>query len=158
MHLSCVKVSTICEWTELSFEPRRQWVTSSASETIYEPMAHFAQTVHLFALKLTLSPNKKKRDSTWPTSPRVPLGASKWFLSQSYVRHKCFTYLASWLALSPNGSSYHLSLVTSEYHRVHPKMISEPMVCLVQTVHLSCCDPNTVSKWKEVTFQMTHIT
>jgi hypothetical protein len=82
----------------------------------------------------------------------------KWFLSQSYVRRKCFTYLASWLALSTNGSSYHLSLITSAYHQVCPKWFSEPMVCLVQTVHLSCSDPNTVSKWKEVTFHMTHVT
>jgi hypothetical protein len=33
-------------------------------------------------------------------------------------------------------------------------MISEPMVCLAQTMHLSCADTNTVSKWKEVRFHM----
>jgi hypothetical protein len=38
------------------------------------------------------------------------------------------------------------------------KMIVEPMVRLAQTVHLSCTDTNTVSKWKEVTFHLTHVT
>ena len=38
------------------------------------------------------------------------------------------------------------------------KMISEPMVRLVQTVHLSCTDTNTVCKEKEVRFRMTHVT
>ena len=38
------------------------------------------------------------------------------------------------------------------------KMISEPMVRLAQTMHLSCTDTNTVSKQKEVRFHMTHVT
>jgi hypothetical protein len=38
------------------------------------------------------------------------------------------------------------------------KMIAEAMVRLAQTMHLSCIDTNTVSKWKEVKFHMTHVT
>jgi hypothetical protein len=38
------------------------------------------------------------------------------------------------------------------------KMISEPMVFLVQTMHLSCTDTNNVSKQTETRFHMTHIT
>ena len=38
------------------------------------------------------------------------------------------------------------------------KMISEPMVCLPQTMHLYCTDTKSVSKWKEVRFQRTHVT
>ena len=38
------------------------------------------------------------------------------------------------------------------------KMISEPMVRLAQIVHLSCTDANTVFKWEEVRFHMTHVT
>ena len=38
------------------------------------------------------------------------------------------------------------------------KMISEPMVRLAQTMHLSCTDTNTTSKQKEVRFHMTHVT
>ena len=35
------------------------------------------------------------------------------------------------------------------------KMISEPMVRLAQTVHLSCTDTNTVSKQTKTRFHMT---
>jgi hypothetical protein len=38
------------------------------------------------------------------------------------------------------------------------KMIFEPMVSLAQTMLLSCIDTNTVSKQKEVRFHMTHVT
>ena len=38
------------------------------------------------------------------------------------------------------------------------KIISEPMVRLAQTMHLSCTDTNTISKEKEVGFHMTHVT
>ena len=38
------------------------------------------------------------------------------------------------------------------------KTIYEPMVRLAQTMHLSFFDTNTVSIWKEVRFQMTHVT
>jgi hypothetical protein len=37
-------------------------------------------------------------------------------------------------------------------------MISEPMVCLAQTVHISCTDTNTISKWTKTRFHMTHVT
>jgi hypothetical protein len=38
------------------------------------------------------------------------------------------------------------------------KMISEAMVRLVQTVDLSCTETNSISKWTETTFYMTHVT
>ena len=37
-------------------------------------------------------------------------------------------------------------------------MISEPMVCLVKTMHLSCTDANTTSKQKEERFHIAHVT
>jgi hypothetical protein len=37
------------------------------------------------------------------------------------------------------------------------KTISEPVVCLVQTMHLFFIDTNTVSKRTEMRFHMTHI-
>jgi hypothetical protein len=39
-----------------------------------------------------------------------------------------------------------------------PKMISEPMICLAQTVHLSYVEINTVSKQTEMSFHLTYIT
>jgi hypothetical protein len=38
------------------------------------------------------------------------------------------------------------------------KSVSKAMVRLVQTVDLSCTDTNTISKWTETRFYMTHIT
>jgi hypothetical protein len=38
------------------------------------------------------------------------------------------------------------------------KTISEPMVRLEQTMHLSCFDTNSVSKWTNRSFHMTHVT
>jgi hypothetical protein len=37
------------------------------------------------------------------------------------------------------------------------KMIYEPMVHLVQTMHLSCTNTNIVSKWTKMIFHMTHV-
>jgi hypothetical protein len=45
----------------------------------------------------------------------------KGLLSLWYVRRKPCTSLASRLALSPNRPSFHLGLITSEYHQVLPK-------------------------------------
>jgi hypothetical protein len=56
-----------------------------------------------------------------------------------------------WIELPLEPHHYGVSLDAS-------KMISEPMVRLAQPVHLSCTDTNTVSKWTETRFHMTHIT
>jgi hypothetical protein len=34
----------------------------------------------------------------------------------------------------------------------------EPVVRLVQTVHQSCTDTKTISKWTKMRFHMTHVT
>ena len=38
------------------------------------------------------------------------------------------------------------------------KMISEPKICLAQTMYLSCTDTNIVSKQTQMRFHMTHVT
>jgi hypothetical protein len=38
------------------------------------------------------------------------------------------------------------------------KVISVPMVCVAQTVHLSLSDTKTISKWTENRFHMTCVT
>jgi hypothetical protein len=37
-------------------------------------------------------------------------------------------------------------------------MISMPMVYLAQIMHLSCTEINTISKWTEMSFLLTHVT
>ena len=82
----------------------------------------------------------------------------KRYLSLWYVGRKPYTYLALILIASPNTLNEiphdprHLGVPSGA-----SKMISEPMVCLAQTVHISCTDTNTVSKRIETRFDMTHV-
>ena len=81
------------------------------------------------------------------------------FMILWYVRRKSGTYLASGLALCSKGRN---ELPLEPRHLLVPssasKMISKPMVHLVQTMHISCIDTNNVSKQKEARFHMTHVT
>ena len=74
----------------------------------------------------------------------------KLFLSLWNVRRKPCTYLASRLAISPNGPNV---LPLEPHHLGVPsgvsKIIFEPMVRSAQTVHLYCTNTNTISKWTE---------
>ena len=58
--------------------------------------------------------------------------------------------------------TYQIELPLESHHLEVPlgvsKTISEPMVRLVQTVHLSCTDTNTGSKQTETRFHVTHVT
>ena len=38
------------------------------------------------------------------------------------------------------------------------KMISEPVVRLAQTVHLSCVKISTISKWTEMSYDLSLVT
>jgi hypothetical protein len=97
-----------------------------------------------------------------PLKPRllgIPSCASK-MISVLVVRSaKPFTYLASRLALyKMNWVKHPLELRHVGVLSGASQTISEPMVCLAQTVHLSCADPNTVFKWTKTRFHMTHFT
>jgi hypothetical protein len=162
MHLSCVKSSTISKMdqNELPLERCHLGVPSGKSKTITVPMIHLAQAFHLSCTNTnTVSKWTKTRfDMTYITwgFHRV---RPKWFLSLWYVRHKQCSYLASRLAPFQMDRN---ALPLEPHHLRVPsgasKMISEPMVCLAQTVHLSCTDINTVFKWTETRFDMTHVT
>ena len=47
VQLSCVKISTISKWSELSIEHHHLVAPSRASKMISEPMVRLAQTMHL---------------------------------------------------------------------------------------------------------------
>jgi hypothetical protein len=38
------------------------------------------------------------------------------------------------------------------------KLIAQPMLCLLQTMHVSCAKINTISKRTEMSFHLTHVT
>ena len=87
------------------------------------------------------------RASKTTSEPMLRLVCPKLFLSLWYVWRKPGTYLALTLTPSPNGPNKiphdprHLGVPSGA-----SKMISEPMVRLVQTVHRSCVKISTISK------------
>ena len=137
-HQHCLKM----ERSETPHDPRHLGVPSGASKTIFDPMVRSVQTVHLSCIKI--SPISKWTEMSYDLSlvtQEYHRVCSKRFLSLWHVLRKLCTYLAS--RLGPLGAS---------------KTISEPMARLAQTVHLSCTDTNTVSKWTKIRFHMTHVT
>jgi hypothetical protein len=121
-------------------------------------MVRLVQTMRLSCTDTNTVSKQKERFHLTHVTYEFHRVHPKRFSSLWYIRRKPCTYLASRLALSLNGLSFHLSLVILEYHWMCPKWFSEPMIRLAQTVHLSCIDTNTVSKWKELRFIMTHVT
>jgi hypothetical protein len=71
VHPSCVKINTVSKWIEMSFT----WHTSRRSiigvHPKWFPSLWYAQrkTCTYLALRLTLSLDRPKWASTWPTSP-----------------------------------------------------------------------------------------
>jgi hypothetical protein len=55
-------------WNEITW-PTSPKCSTGVSKMIFEPMVCSTQTVHLFCIKLALSPNRPKRTSTWASSP-----------------------------------------------------------------------------------------
>jgi hypothetical protein len=97
------------------------------------------------------------------------------FLSLWYVRCNSCTYLASekhYIKIGQNELSLqarHLGVPSGASKMISEprllgvpsgasKTIPGPMVCLAQTVDLSCTDTNTVSKLTEMRLDMTHVT
>jgi hypothetical protein len=146
--------------TKLPLEPRHLRVPSSASKMISMPLVCSVQTVHLSCTDTnTVSKRTKTRFHTTHVTCEFHRVHPKLFMSLWYVQCKPCTYLASRLALSPNGPNRapldprHLGVPL-----VASKMIYEPIVHLTQTEHLSCTDTNTVSKQIETRFHMGHVT
>jgi hypothetical protein len=183
------------ERNKLPHEPRHLGVPSGVCKMISEPMVCLARTVHLsLSDTKTISKRAKKRFHMTRVALEFHRMDPKWYWSLWYVRCKPCTYLASRLALSPNGPTLTQSpnglkrdstrptspgsstmcvqnnfrayglfganralilhqhwhyLQTDQNEDPHDphnlvvpsgasKMIFEPMVCPVQTMHLSC--------------------
>jgi hypothetical protein len=118
-----------------------------------KPCAYLAPT-------LTLYPNVPKWDSTWPMSPRTSIRC----VQNDFWAYGMFS--ASRPPILQQGYHYlqkeRIELLLDPRHLGVPsgasKTISKPMARLVQTVHLSCTNTNTVPKQTEMRFHMTHIT
>jgi hypothetical protein len=146
--------------TELPLKSCLLGVPSSVSKTISMPMVCSVQTVHLSCTDTnTASKRTEKRFHTTHVTYEFHQVRPKLFMSLWYLQCKPCTYLASRLALSPNGPNRappdprQLGVPSGA-----SKLIYEPMVHLTQNEQLSCTDANTVSKQIETRFHMTHLT
>jgi hypothetical protein len=166
---------------ELPLEPCHLGVPSGASKMISKPMVHLAQTMHLSCTYLTWPTSPRSSfgcvqndfQSCGMFATNGPNRASTWVLSP-----KCsIKYVQNYFCAYGTFSTNHAHILRQDYHNLqmdrneHPldpchlgvpsgacKMISELMVHLAQTVHLSCTDTNTISKRTKTRFHMTNIT
>jgi hypothetical protein len=110
----------------------------------------------MFSTNLQISCTNTKTISKWTKTRfhmthvtfELPRVHQKWFLSLWYVHRKPQTFLASRLALyQMNWIKYPLELRHLGVVSGASKTISEPMVCLAQTMHQSWTDTNTPPNW-----------
>jgi hypothetical protein len=81
----------------------------------------------------------------------------EWFPSLWYVRQKQCTYLAPTLTLSPNGPKWDSTWPMSPRSTIGS--IQNDFWAygtLAQIVHLSCTYTDTIFKWTEMRFHITH--
>ena len=71
-----------------------------------------------------------------------------------YVRRRACNYIASKPTLSPNILKRNSTVCHLGVPSGASKMISEPMVRLAQTMHLSCVEVNTISKRTKTSFPL----
>jgi hypothetical protein len=159
-HLSCVSIGTIWKRTEVSLKPYHLGVQSVVSKMISEQLVHLAQTMHRSCTDSnTVSKEKEVRFHMTHVTKEFHRVCPKWFLCLWYTRRKPCTDPASRLALSLKGPKRDCTWAS---HLVVPssasKKISEPVVHLAQTMHLSCTNTNIFSKRKEERFHMIHVT
>jgi hypothetical protein len=141
---------------EIPHVPRHLGVTSGASKMISKPVIRLPQTMQLSCVRSNTISKQSVRFQLSLITYEYHRVRPKWFLSLWYVCHKLYTYHASTLILFPNG----LKQDSTWPHQLGvlsgvSKMISEPMVCLTQSVHLSCIKGNTISKRTEMRFHIT---
>jgi hypothetical protein len=145
---------------KLSLEPHHLGVPSGASKTISEPMVCSAQTVHQSSIKIvSLSQRNEKRLYMTHVTLEFHCVHPKQFLSQRYGQRKLCTYLLSRLALSPNEAKRVSTWASSPRSTIG--CIQNDFWAygtLAQIVQLFCTYTNTISKWTEMIFHITHVT
>jgi hypothetical protein len=145
---------------ELLFEPRQLEVPSGAPKQFLRLWYIWRKPCNYLALKLILSPNGPKWASIWASSPKCTI----WCIQNNFWAYG--TYGANHAPIMHRNQHYlqkdRMEILHDPRHLGVPsgasKMISKAMVHLVQTVDLSCTETNTISKWTETRFYMTHVT
>jgi hypothetical protein len=160
MYLSWVKISAISKRTKTSFHLSHVGVPLGPSKMIPEPMVCSVQIMHLSCTDTnTVSKRTETRFDVTHVTLELHRVRPKWFPSLWYVQRTPCTYLASRLALYLVDRN---ELPLEPRHLGVPsgasKMISDPMVCLAQTMHLSCSNTNAISERTETRFHLSRIT
>jgi hypothetical protein len=150
MQLSCTDTNTISKWTKTRFDMTHVTLEFHRVRPRQFLMLWYVwhKPCTYLALRLALSSNGLNRASTWDSSPRSIIRCiQNDFSACGTFDAKPCTYLASRLALYQMNWVKHL--LELRYLGVvlgASKTISEPTVCLAETMHLSCTDTNTISK------------
>jgi hypothetical protein len=162
VHLSCTETNIVSKRTETSFH--LSLITHEYLTVHLKPFLSlwsvWRKPCTYLAPKLTLSPNVLKGDSTWPTSPRSSiecvqndfLAYGTYGANHAPIMHRnehCLQIDRNELPFEP----HHLGVTSGA-----SKTISQSMVRMAQTMHLSCTETNSISKRTERTFYMTHVT
>jgi hypothetical protein len=159
IHLSCTNTNTVSKqakrWFHMTHTTEEiHWVRT---KTISKPMVHSNQTATYLASRLALHPNGPKRASTWASSPSSTIGS----VQNNYWAYGTFGatcapilhQLKHRLQMEILDDPHHLGVPSSA-----SKMISEPMACSAQTVHLFVVKISTTSKRTETSFHLGLVT
>jgi hypothetical protein len=121
-------------------------------------MVHLAETMHLS--RLALSPNRLKWASNWASSPRTTIGC---------IQNDIWAYVTFNANRAPI-LHWHYHCLQMEWNEIPrdqchigdlsgvSKTISDPMLCLAQTMHLSCVKISTISKQTKMSIHLSLIT
>jgi hypothetical protein len=146
---------------EIWHDPRHLGVPSGTSKIISKPIERSAQTVQLSCDKITtISKRTKMSFHLSLVNLEYHLVRLKWFsdpmvhLVQT-LHLFCFD---NWHRHGMDRSKTPHEPQNLWVPSALSETISKPIVRLAQTMHLSCTDTNTVSKWTETRFTLTHDT
>jgi hypothetical protein len=162
MHLSCTDTNTVSKWTETRFHMTH--ITKQFHQVCPKWFLSLwyvrRKPCNYLVSRLALYLNGPKQASTWALLPGSTIGCIQIDLwacgmfgaNRAPIMHWHWHHLQTdqnELPLEP----CHLGVPSGA-----SKMISEPMVCSTQTVHLSCTDSNTVSKQTKTSFYLSLVT
>jgi hypothetical protein len=162
IHLSCTDTNTILERTETRFDMTH--VTKELHRVCPKRFMSLRYVLYklctYLASGLALSLNRPKRASTWASLPRSSI---------RFIQNKSRAYGMFGINRAPILERHQHRLQTDRNEIRHDphhlrvpssasKMVSEPMVCSVQIMHLSYTDTNMISKQNEMRFHTTHVT
>jgi hypothetical protein len=158
VHLSCTDTNTISKWTKTRFHMTH--VTLELHRVRRKRFMWQWNVRHkpctYLASRLALSPNGLNCASTWDSSPRSTIRCVQhdFWACGPFVAYRAPTCVKISTISKRTISSFHLSLVTYAYHRVHPKQFLSLRYVwlkscsnLAPTLTLSLNGPKQNSTW-----------